>query len=259
MVHPIPIVQPIPMVQPQPQPIVQPQQMVQQQPFVHIGGTPQTIVPKLVHPEPPKFGCLKNGSLPTFRANKTVRNETAHNGGSGQGPLGSPTVGSGQGPLGSPNVGSGQGPLGPPTLGSPNVASGPGKKLDTAIDRIRARLNERATRQENNANFKMPKSKPNKLIRRTYHVGKDKFRPSVGVLLPNRTIRNKVTNKSFMLKNTPIEEIRKYLLKQGFIKVGSSSPNDVLRKMYESIIMIDGEIKNYNPDNLLYNFFNDKS
>jgi hypothetical protein len=79
------------------------------------------------------------------------------------------------------------------------------------------------------------------------------------VLLPNRTIRNKVTNKSFMLKNTPIEEIRKYLLKQGFIKVGSASPNDVLRKMYESIIMIDGEIKNYNPDNLLYNFFNDKS
>jgi hypothetical protein len=23
-------------------------------------------------------------------------------------------------------------------------------------------------------------------------------------------------------------------------------------------MMIDGEIKNYNPDNLLYNFFNDK-
>jgi hypothetical protein len=75
--------QPIPMVHPIP--IVQPQQMVHQQPFFHIGGSPQTIVPKLVHPEPPKFGCLKNGSLPTFRANKTVRNETVHNGGSGQG------------------------------------------------------------------------------------------------------------------------------------------------------------------------------
>lgn len=219
-----------PMIQPQHQPMVlqQPPTMVLQQPMVQVGGLTPINVPKMVHPEPPKFGCLKNGSLPTFRANKTVRNEPS--------PL-EPVLSGGKG----------------------HLESGQGKKLDTAIERIRARLNERATRQENNTNFKMPKSKPNKLIRRTHHLGKDKFRPTVGVLLPNRTIRNKVTNKSFMLKNTPIEEIRKYLLKQGFIKVGSASPNDVLRKMYESIIMIDGEIKNYNPDNLLYNFFNDKS
>ena len=238
--QPMVLQQPHPMVLQQPHPMVlqQPHPMVLQQPS-QIGGLTHINVPKMVHPEPPKFGCLKNGSLPTFRANKTVRNEPIHNGGSSH--SGS---GQGQGPLAS---GQGQGPL------------DQGKKLDTAIERIRARLNERATRQENNTNFKMPKSKPNKLIRRTHHLGKDKFRPTVGVLLPNRTIRNKVTNKSFMLKNTPIEEIRKYLLKQGFIKVGSASPNDVLRKMYESIIMIDGEIKNYNPDNLLYNFFNDKS
>lgn len=206
--------------------------------FAQIGGLTPINVPKMVHPEPPQFGCLKNGSLPTFRANKTVKNEPI--------PL-EPVLSGGSSPLVSSQS----------SLESNRSESG--KKLDTAIERIRARLNERATRQENNTNFKMPKSKPNKLIRRTHHLGKDKFRPTVGVLLPNRTIRNKVTNKSFMLKNTPIEEIRKYLLKQGFIKVGSASPNDVLRKMYESIIMIDGEIKNYNPDNLLYNFFNDKS
>ena len=224
-----PMVSQQPFVQTSQQPMVQ----QHQQPLVQVGGLTPINVPKMVHPEPPKFGCLKNGSLPTFRANKTVRNE--------------PVLGGGSSPLES-----GQTSL-------DNGRSESGKKLDTAIERIRARLNERATRQENNANFKMPKSKPNKLIRRTHHLGKDKFRPTVGVLLPNRTIRNKVTNKSFMLKNTPIEEIRKYLLKQGFIKVGSASPNDVLRKMYESIIMIDGEIKNYNPDNLLYDFFNDKS
>jgi hypothetical protein len=222
-----------PFVQTSQQPMVLQQPFVQtsQQPVIQVGGLTPINVPKMVHPEPPKFGCLKNGSLPTFRANKTVRNEP--------GTL-EPVLSGGQGRLESGRLDQ-------------------GKKLDTAIERIRARLNERATRQENNANFKMPRSKPNKLIRRTHHLGKDKFRPTVGVLLPNRTIRNKVTNKSFMLKNTPIEEIRKYLLKQGFIKVGSASPNDVLRKMYESIIMIDGEIKNYNPDNLLYNFFNDKS
>ena len=190
-----------------PQPSV-PQQQVYPQPFVPMPSV-QTPIPG---GEPPKYGCLKNGSLPTYRTsmNKTVK--------------------------------------------ATDIQETP--KTDNAIDRIRARLNERANRQQS---IKVPKTKPNKIIRRTYHIGKDKYRPSVGVLLPNRTIRNNVTNKSFMLKNTSIDEIRRFLLKQGFIKVGSTSPNDVLRKMYESIMMIDGEIKNYNPDNLLYNFFNDKA
>jgi len=183
-----------------------------QQPFVQVfSGTQPMVQSPMPGGEPPKYGCLKNGSLPTYRTsmNKTVK--------------------------------------------ASDIQEKP--KTDNAIERIRARLNERANRQQA---IKVPKTKPNKLIRRTYHVGKDKYRPSVGVLLPNRTIRNNVTNKSFMLKNTSIDEIRRFLLKQGFIKVGSTSPNDVLRKMYESIMMIDGEIKNYNPDNLLYNFFNDK-
>jgi len=216
--HPIqqPSVQGHPIQQPSVQghPIQQP--FVQwppiQQPFVQVfSGTQPMVQSPMPGGEPPKYGCLKNGSLPTYRTsmNKTVK--------------------------------------------ASDIQEKP--KTDNAIERIRARLNERANRQQA---IKVPKTKPNKLIRRTYHVGKDKYRPSVGVLLPNRTIRNNVTNKSFMLKNTSIDEIRRFLLKQGFIKVGSTSPNDVLRKMYESIMMIDGEIKNYNPDNLLYNFFNDK-
>jgi hypothetical protein len=97
-----------------------------------------------------------------------------------------------------------------------------------------------------------------KIMRRTYRTGKDRYRPRVSVLLPNKTIRRNITTKSYLLKQTPIEEIRKTLLKQGFIKVGSSAPNDVLRKMYESIQMIGGDINNHNPDNLLFNFFNEK-
>ena len=97
-----------------------------------------------------------------------------------------------------------------------------------------------------------------RFLRRTYHVGKDKYKPKVGVLLPNKTIRKRVTTSSYLLKQTPIEEIRKFLLKKGFIKVGSSAPNDVLRKMYESIQMINGEINNHNSENLLHNFFNHK-
>lgn len=97
-----------------------------------------------------------------------------------------------------------------------------------------------------------------KLLRRTYRAGKDKFKPRVGVLLPNKTIRSNITTKAYMLKQTPIEEIRKTLVKKGFIKHGSSAPNDVLRKIFESIQMIGGEVSNYNSDNLLYNFFETK-
>ena len=53
----------------------------------------------------------------------------------------------------------------------------------------------------------------------------------------------------------PIQEVRSYLVKKGFIKVGSSSPIDVLRKMYETARLMCGEMENHNPDNLLYNYF----
>jgi hypothetical protein len=53
-----------------------------------------------------------------------------------------------------------------------------------------------------------------------------------------------------------MEQIRKTLIKTGFIKVGSIAPNDVLRQMYESMSLICGEVQNHNPDNLVYNFFN---
>ena len=60
------------------------------------------------------------------------------------------------------------------------------------------------------------------------------------------------------LKQTPIDEVKRFLTKRGFIKVGSSAPNDVLRKMHETVSLMCGEIQNYNPDNLLYNFLHDK-
>ena len=166
----------------------------------------------------PDYGCLKNGSLPTYRSyyNKTMK--------------------------------AGQSP---PPLMTERIKS-PAELL--LIENIKQR-----EIQKNTKNQIHKQKRYKKLIRRTYRVGKDKYRPRVGVLLPNKTIRSNVTTKSYMLKQTPIDEIRKTLVKQGFIKVGSSAPNDVLQKIYESIKMIDGDINNHNPDNLLYNFFNQPS
>ena len=169
----------------------------------------------------PSYGCLKNGALPTYRSyhNKTIKAGTSQQ-------------------------------QEQPSLITERMKS-PTELL--LIEKLKQREIEQKTK-----NQVVKQKKYKKLLRRTYRIGRDRFRPKVGVLLPNKTIRSNVTTKSYMLKQTPIDEIRKTLVKQGFIKVGSNAPTDILRKIYESIKMIDGDIKNHNPDNLLYNFFNEK-
>ena len=110
--------------------------------------------------------------------------------------------------------------------------------------------------QELKKQMRPKKLKQKKTKRRTYKIGKSKVFPKVSVLVSNRTIRNNISTKKQLLKQVPIQEVKSYLMKRGFIKVGSTAPNDVLRKMYESAIMICGEVQNHNPENLLYNYLN---
>ena len=182
---------------------------------------PLSVVPPPSVPTPsvppPIYGCLKNGSLPTYRAyhNKTLK---AHV------------------------------PALPPVVAE-RIKS-PTELL--LIEKIKQKEIEAKTQNQ----IKKQK-KYKKLLRRTYRAGKDRYKPKVGVLLPNKTIRSNVTTKIYLLKQTPIDEVRKTLVKKGFIKAGSSAPNNVLRKIYESIQLIDGDINNHNPDYLLHNFFSE--
>jgi len=90
--------------------------------------------------------------------------------------------------------------------------------------------------------------------RRTYKLGKSPTYPKVGVLISNRTIRKNITTQSHHLKQTPMHEIRKFLVQHGLIKIGTTAPNEVLRKMFESSRMLCGEVYNHNTDVLLHNF-----
>jgi len=99
--------------------------------------------------------------------------------------------------------------------------------------------------------------KQKRIVRRTYKVGRSAIHQKIGVLVSNRTVRNNCMNTAQGLKQTPIDDVKRYLVKRGFIRVGSSAPNDVLRKMYETAKMMCGEIDNHNPENLLYNYIHD--
>ena len=110
-----------------------------------------------------------------------------------------------------------------------------------------------------NKNIKLYYPKQKKTIRRTFRVGRSKHYSNIGILINNKTIRNECHTQKYKLKQMPINEVKKYLMKKGLIKVGTTAPNDILRKMYESANLICGEVQNYNTDILLHNYINDSS
>jgi hypothetical protein len=107
----------------------------------------------------------------------------------------------------------------------------------------------------------IPQKKPSivnqkKTLRRTFHIGKSNANQKVSVLVSNKTIRKRISNENIVLKQTPMIEVRRYLVKHGFIKIGSISPPDVLRQMFESASLMCGNVTNHNSETLMYNFLN---
>lgn len=101
-----------------------------------------------------------------------------------------------------------------------------------------------------------PKQYLKKTTHKKFTLGKsDKLR-KVGVLLKNNQTRKNVIDVQQELKKTSITDVRKYLRQHGIIKIGSSAPNDILRKTFEAS-MLAGEITNTNKDTLLHNFMNE--
>lgn len=200
----------------------------------------------------PKYGCLKNGNLPTFRSymNQTRKQPEL--------PINTDSI---------ENV-----PMKPAVVSSDHMNVAGGSDVYTknrvnainaaAINSIRQSSYQKqvSSKIENmdrqSAQGKYRNRKRKKTIRRTYKIGKSKIMPKVSVLVSNKTVRNNITTKSQLLKQTSIPDIKKYLIQHGLIRVGTTTPNDVLRKIYESALTICGEVHNHNPDNILYNFIN---
>jgi len=180
---------------------------------------------------PPSYGVLKNGKLPTFRQYmKTLNNRNQI----------LPTV---------PFFHSGLPPI-PPSIEKLDVEE------NNSYHRANMVIKQKGGKAEKpRSNLYYPKRK--KTIRRTFHIGRSKHYSKIGVLINNKTIRDECSTKKHLLKQTPIGEVKRFLIKKGLIKTGSTAPNDVLRKMYESANMICGDIQNHNTDILLHNYFNE--
>ena len=227
-------------------------------PPIHIN--PPRVIPT------PQYGCMKNGSLPTYRT-WVHRNKTQKHHGGTEHPSPSPSI---QNTTMDGGIGSHKDQLFRekvealkrasaihPIASSPIYSSGGvgGGGDSTAIKTKIAQINHgKKLEQQKKENKKQRIPKRQKTLRRTYRVGKSRVAPKVSVLVSNKTIRKNIYTQALLLKQTPIKEVKRYLIKHGFIRVGSIAPNDVLRRMYENARLICGELKNHNPDNLLYNF-----
>jgi hypothetical protein len=195
---------------------------------------PIQLTPSGLLVPPPPYGVLKNGAKPTYR---TWRNTT-------QKQLPSHV---------------------PPRLNSSEINPSPIQiNYETQLrDQIKSMSEREQHQQLKMAAASGKKKSPfrgkrqKRTVRREHRVGKSKAHPWVSVLVSNKTLRNEANLKKMQLRETPMSEVKRYLRKHGFIKVGTASPNDVLRQMYENARMICGEVHNHNPDNLLYNYFND--
>ena len=238
--------------------------------------SPTAPTSNVINSAPPKYGCMKNGQLPTYKTfMRTSKNQPIIQIGN---PVSSMNYGRPNQPQQQSNIISNIGlttpaiasmlatsapqqgpfsaPVAPPQADIRSNASIIDAKITEGLKRMAELKQTEAILNNIKSKYRPKRMMQRKTVRRTYKVGRSTVLPRIAVLVSNKTIRNNTTTKTQLMKQASMQDVKKHLIQRGLIRVGCTTPNDVLRKMYESTMLICGDVQNHNADNLLYNFVN---
>lgn len=172
----------------------------------------------------PSWGCLKNGTLPTYsQYKKTLKHNEKD-----KIQLSTPVELKSEEPTSRQN------------------------KLNQLKEKFSTEKNKKKLEKLQKVKKKiLEKNKTIKL----YKLGKRKKENNIGVLIKSGKTRKIIKDEIMVLKQKSITEIKIYLRKHNIIKTGSMAPDSVLRKLYEDSYLA-GDIYNKNSENLLHNYIN---
>jgi len=94
-----------------------------------------------------------------------------------------------------------------------------------------------------------------RITTKKYKLGRNKTQRLVSILIKNKDTRKKVSKEKENLKKKTIIDVKNYLKKCNLLKSGSDAPPDVLRTIYEHAVLT-GNITNKAKDTLVHNFHN---
>ena len=206
---------------------------------------------KIKIPNDPPYGCLKNGTKPTYsQYKKTLKRKPDFQ---IQTPIQTAIQTVIQPLLQNPIQ---QTPIQQTPIQQTPIQQTPIQTVVQTASNILNPILDRKTKLENlKNNLVKPnktKVKRNKTIK-IYKLGKNKKQRTVGVLVKSGKTRKKVKLEHEVLKKRCISDIKYYLRKHNLIKIGTSAPENVLRNIYESS-NLSGDIYNKNVTTLLHNF-----
>jgi hypothetical protein len=197
-------------------------------------NTDGNIIRDTVSNDPP-YGCLKNGSKPTYsQYKKTLKRKNAM--------FEEPTI-----------------KIHTEMPKEQTILLNPEESKDSNLQTLNPVLDRKMKLERLKDKFNEKKKTPSKrLIKRNktikiFNLGKNKKTRSVGVLIKSGKTRKKIKHEHDVLKTKAITDIKYYLRKHNLIKIGTSAPENVLRTIYENS-NLSGDIYNKNVTTLLHNF-----
>ena len=114
-------------------------------------------------------------------------------------------------------------------------------------------------KKTNHKKIKQPKPRKIKQVRRKTTIKKyklGKHGKTISILIKNNKTRKIIQNSQRELKNVPIHDVKNALIKNNLLKLGSTAPSNILRKIFEESNMT-GEILNTGGDTFMHNYMND--